>query len=269
MSRRVFLFFAFLLLPFSNLQGKPTIAVVDFTANAATESEASALTDRLRTELVETGKWKVVEREMMNVLLAEQGFQMSGCVSDECIVATGRILGADKMIAGSIVNADSIYTVSAKIVDVQTGKTIRTVELNQNEMEELFKSGMGNVARMLSEEQEADLQKEFTQSNSEESVDKQSDDIVPHERQPKVVKSVEPKYPKSARRKLSEVKVWIKVLVDESGKVMDAKVAKPSGVDTAFEEAAIKAAWQYIYSPAIAEGKPVKVWVMYPVVFKK
>jgi len=65
---------------------QPTIAVMDFTGRGVTKDEAAALTDRLRIELVETGKWKVVEREMMNAL-AEQGFSMTGCVEDKCIVA--------------------------------------------------------------------------------------------------------------------------------------------------------------------------------------
>jgi TonB family protein len=47
-----------------------------------------------------------------------------------------------------------------------------------------------------------------------------------------------------------------------------AVVGKSSG-NTALDEAAVEAAKQNIFTPAIAPGgKPVRVWVMYPVVFK-
>ena len=42
-----------------------TVAVIDFDANGVSVSEARALTDRLRTELFNTGKFTVVERGMM------------------------------------------------------------------------------------------------------------------------------------------------------------------------------------------------------------
>ena len=93
------------------------------------------------------------------------------------------------------------------------------------------------------------------------------DDFIPVEQQPQIVKSVTPDYPDLARRMSLEGKVWIKALVDKNGKVRDVIVAKPSGVDAGFEDAAIKAAYQYIYTPAIANGQPISIWVMYPVSF--
>jgi len=59
------------LIPTSALQAKSVIAVMDFIAKGVSDTEASALTDRLRTELVQTGQYKVVEREMMTAILAE------------------------------------------------------------------------------------------------------------------------------------------------------------------------------------------------------
>jgi len=45
--------------------------------------EATSLTDRLRSELVRTGRITVVERGQMEQILAEQDFQLTGCASDE------------------------------------------------------------------------------------------------------------------------------------------------------------------------------------------
>ncbi len=150
MSRKLFLFFVFFLLPFSNLQAKPTVAVMDFSGNGVTESETRALTDRLRTDLVETGKWTVVEREMMNVLLGEQSFQMTGCTDQQCIVAAGQILGAAQMVAGSISKVSRVYSVSARLVDVETGEIIKTaVYDHEGDLGEMLKTGMRVVAGKL------------------------------------------------------------------------------------------------------------------------
>ena len=138
---------------FSSLNAKPTIAVVDFTGRGVPDTEAAALSDRLRTELVKIGQYEIVEREMMNVLLAEQGFQMTGCVSDKCIVAAGQILGVAQMVAGSISKVGEVYSVSARVVDVETGKIIKVATYDhEGKIGELLISGMEYVAKVLTGE---------------------------------------------------------------------------------------------------------------------
>jgi len=44
---------------------------MDFIAKGVSDTETSALTDRLRNELVQSGKYDIVEREMMTAILAE------------------------------------------------------------------------------------------------------------------------------------------------------------------------------------------------------
>ena len=94
------------------------------------------------------------------------------------------------------------------------------------------------------------------------------DQFVPFEVAPVQVNSVEPKYPDLARRAGIEGSVWIKALVDKEGKVRDAIIAKPSGANAGFEEAAIEAAKATVWKPAIANGQPIAVWVTYKVEFK-
>ena len=45
------------------------IAIIDFEGKEISQSEASALTDRLRNELINNGHYKVVERDMMEEIL--------------------------------------------------------------------------------------------------------------------------------------------------------------------------------------------------------
>ncbi|MBD3233765.1 MAG: DUF2380 domain-containing protein [candidate division Zixibacteria bacterium] len=128
----------------------PSVAVMDFIPKGVTDIEASALTDRLRSELVQIGQYRVVEREMMNVILAEQGFQLTGCVSDKCIVAAGQILGAAYMVAGSISKIGETYSVNARLLDVESGEIIKTAIYDyRGDIDNLLSSGMKYVAARL------------------------------------------------------------------------------------------------------------------------
>ena len=79
----------------SFLIAKPkSIAVLDFEGKDISDSEASILTDRLRSELFNLGNYKVLERALMEDILREQGLQQSGiCNSSECAVEIGNLLG--------------------------------------------------------------------------------------------------------------------------------------------------------------------------------
>ncbi len=108
-------------------KGPKRIAVLDLSGEGVTKSEAKTLTDRLRSRLVNTGAFIVLEREQMDEILSEQGFQQSGCVSDECLVEIGRMIGVQEMVGGSIGKIGQTYTLDLRIIDVETGRILRTV----------------------------------------------------------------------------------------------------------------------------------------------
>ena len=127
---------------------KPTfIAVLDLTGNNISLGEARALSDRLRTEMLNTKHFKIVEREMMIDILNEQGLQQSGCISSECIVQVGQLIGVDKMIGGSISKVGDTYSVSTRIVSVETGNIIHTTSFDfGGKIDKLLTLGMKKVA---------------------------------------------------------------------------------------------------------------------------
>ena len=94
------------------------------------------------------------------------------------------------------------------------------------------------------------------------------DEFVAVQEQPSYIKKVEPTYPEVAQLTNREATVWVKALVDKEGKVREARIAKSSGMNVGFDEAALEAAYKNIYKPAIQNGKPIAVWVTYPVEFK-
>lgn len=118
------------LAPFSVLQAQQVvkrIAVLELQGQGVSESEAQTLTDRLRSRLVNTNAFHVLEREQMDEILKEQGFQQSGCVSDECLVEIGRLVGVEQMVGGSIGKIGQTYTLDLRIIDVTSGRIVKTV----------------------------------------------------------------------------------------------------------------------------------------------
>ena len=126
------------------------IAVVDFTGNSVSDDDCRALTDRLRTELFNTKHYKVIEREMMEEIMEEQKFQNSGCVTDVCIVKIGEMIGVGKIVGGSISKVGRTYSISSRIVSVETGKILKGATYDyKGEIDELLTIGMKMVAYEL------------------------------------------------------------------------------------------------------------------------
>jgi hypothetical protein len=126
------------------------IAILDLDAKGVDETEANILTDRLRAELFLTGKYKIIERQKMQDILKEQGFQQSGCTSNECMVEVGQLIGVQKIVGGSISKFRSIYSITARIIDVKTGQIENTATFDhEGAMEELLKTGIKTIALKL------------------------------------------------------------------------------------------------------------------------
>ena len=98
-----------------------TIAVLDLDINNVSQSDVRALSDRLREELFKTKEYKVLERGLMEEIMKEQGFQQAGCTSNECIVEVGQLTGVQKMVGGSVSKVGNVYSVSSRIIDIETG----------------------------------------------------------------------------------------------------------------------------------------------------
>ena len=126
------------------------IAVMDFEGKGISQTEASALTDRLRTELYNGEYFVVVERGMMEEILTEQGFQQSGCTTNECIVEVGKLVGVDRIVGGSISKVGNLFSVSARVVSVETGEIFTSITYDHSgKIEDLLSEGMKLVAMQL------------------------------------------------------------------------------------------------------------------------
>lgn len=98
------------------------IAVLDFNGKNVSAADASIVTDFVRTELVKSGKYNVIDKYNMDKILSETSFQQSGCTETDCAVQIGKILNVNKMVVGTLSKLEGTYYITTNVVDVQTGK---------------------------------------------------------------------------------------------------------------------------------------------------
>ena len=105
---------------------RQTVAVIDFDASGISQLEATSLTNRFRTAVGDVGMMRLVERGMMEEVLTEQGFQQTGCTSEECAVEVGQLLGVQNMIGGSIGRVGETFSIDVRMISVQSGVSLVT-----------------------------------------------------------------------------------------------------------------------------------------------
>jgi TonB family protein len=84
---------------------------------------------------------------------------------------------------------------------------------------------------------------------------------------PEVIEKVEPEYPPERYDEGLDVKVIVRVDIDENGNVTKASVFNSGGAG--FDEAALAAARLWKFKPALQGGVPAKSFAMIYVVFDK
>ncbi len=104
------------------------IAVVTFDARGVSPIEAEAVADRIRNEFTKADVYQVVERGLMEEIMEEQAFQLTGaCTESECLVEVGKILAVHFMAGGSVTKVGNLFTIDARIIDVESGKIVQNV----------------------------------------------------------------------------------------------------------------------------------------------
>lgn len=103
------------------------VAVLDLDAlGGVSKDEALIITNRLRANLLKTGKYRILERAKMGEILKEQGFQESGlCDTTACSVELGRLLAVNRILSGSVSKIGNTYTLSIRLLDVEKGTVIK------------------------------------------------------------------------------------------------------------------------------------------------
>lgn len=101
------------------------LAIQPLTPRSVGRDDAEMVADVLAAKLMESGKFRVMERSEMSRILSEQGFQKSGaCEGQKCAVEVGRILGIEQMVVGAFGKLGDSWVLTVRRVDVETGEVV-------------------------------------------------------------------------------------------------------------------------------------------------
>jgi len=99
------------------------IAVSDFVAQPPMSSaEASFIAEFFRGDLTKYKVFAVIDRSNMDKILAEQGFQQTGCTTAECAIQMGKLLNVQKIVNGKVGKLVNRYIITISIIDVESGE---------------------------------------------------------------------------------------------------------------------------------------------------
>ncbi len=150
-SRTALLILGILILP-SLASARPQVAVLETVVAAGMDKTVAApITDKLIEELVNSGKYTVIDRANMEQVLREKEFQLSsGVVRNEEVRQAGEYLGADLVMVANASRVGSTYVISAKMIDVVTGEIVAQASSEQKGTIDVVLDVARTVGRQIS-----------------------------------------------------------------------------------------------------------------------
>ena len=132
----------------SRLSANTKVAIVSVGSSSARLSEY--IINQLEAVLVNSGKLVVVDRANLDKIREEQGFQLSGYVSDESAKAIGQHLGAGAIVTGSFTDLGDVCHLTLKAINMETAAVVVSYPsdiIKSTRIENMLASGGGGTDR--------------------------------------------------------------------------------------------------------------------------
>jgi TolB-like protein len=143
--------------PLAAQDTRPGIAVLPFENGGSYgqdkenfEALQQGIPGMLISELGQNPAARVVDRDKIQSLLAEQDLADKGRVDAATAAKIGKLVGARYMITGSFVDLYGHFRTDARIIDVETSEILKTVK-SEGKREELFKLIQGLAEKLMAE----------------------------------------------------------------------------------------------------------------------
>lgn len=131
---------------------KSSIAILPFDAHgSASPDQGRLLGDRIRSMVVQSQNYRVFERDAMDKILKEQGFQVSqNCENTECAIELGKLLSVKEILTGSLSQIGQVYSVQLRIINTETGTIVNEEFLDcECEFKEIMASKLQTMLSQL------------------------------------------------------------------------------------------------------------------------
>jgi TolB-like protein len=111
----------------SSISGGRTVAILDFQYDA--KVEVKNVEEKAALQLSKTGKFVIVDRKTLEVLLKEQSMSMSGLTDSKKSLEIGKIIGVDTFLSGKVTSSRNTLVINLQMKDVKTSGIVWMGEL--------------------------------------------------------------------------------------------------------------------------------------------
>lgn len=119
-----------------NQNQKNKIAIMEFVDMQGNVSNLGKyISEELTTRLYRTGKFEVIERQLLDKIIQEQKISLSGIVDENSAVELGKILGVDAIATGTIGDLGISVKINARLISAESGKlfSVASVEIPKDD----------------------------------------------------------------------------------------------------------------------------------------
>lgn len=128
---------------------KQKVAVIEFseenTLNGQITELGKFISEELTTKFFISKKFNVIERQLLNKILAEHKLSITGIVDENTAKQLGSILGVDAICTGTITDLETTIKLNARLISTETGSIINagSVRIQKDgDIEKLISKGL-------------------------------------------------------------------------------------------------------------------------------
>ncbi|MDF1578387.1 MAG: CsgG/HfaB family protein [Desulfurivibrionaceae bacterium] len=120
----VILILLFLMVAPPPVLARESIAVIDLKPIGVSQSLAEAVSENLRTMLIISGAFRVVERNQLEEILTEYKLAQGGITENSHAIKIGTLAEANLIMIGSITKMFESYIINARLLNVESGVSV-------------------------------------------------------------------------------------------------------------------------------------------------
>ena len=123
--------------PKTPLDTRPWAAVADFTLDKSVKADISGSAIAIKLEQVFGNKYRLVTRTQVEKALRELRFQNADLADKNKAKQFGKMIGAEYLISGNVIQIGSKITIACQIFNVETGAIRQTAEVSTSNVDDL------------------------------------------------------------------------------------------------------------------------------------
>jgi len=111
------------------LEERLSISVIPFDQSGEISDYSVSFQDNLTNSLVDRNRFRVIEREKLDVILQEQKLSQTNLIDKDTALKVGRLIAARSVITGNIIETRTGIEIVARVIDTETSEIMSSSDV--------------------------------------------------------------------------------------------------------------------------------------------